>query len=133
MITSTNFNIRTYINPWVQFLDSGSRWKCNLCYLSNDVPAFFDWDPETKTAVDRMKRAELTHAVVEFVAPQEYMVRPPQPVAFLFLIDVSFNSISTGIFHILLKFHLNKVWCHLCVKLCYHHWIKFLIRMEEQK
>jgi protein transport protein SEC24 len=46
--------------------------------------------------VDRMKRPELTHAVVEYIAPQEYMVRPPQPVVMVFVIDVSFPAIQSG-------------------------------------
>ncbi|KAI8911333.1 Sec23/Sec24 trunk domain-containing protein, partial [Powellomyces hirtus] len=87
---------RTYINPWVQFVEQGSRWKCNLCFLTNEVPTFFDWDPDTRAHVDRMTRPELTHAVVEFVAPQEYMVRPPQPVVFLFIIDVSHSAVQSG-------------------------------------
>ena len=33
---------------------------------------------------DRLERPELTLGTVEFVAPAEYMVRPPQPPAFLF-------------------------------------------------
>ncbi|KAJ3014838.1 COPII subunit [Thoreauomyces humboldtii] len=87
---------RTYINPWVQFVEQGSRWKCNLCFLTNEVPSFFDWDPDTRAHVDRMTRPELTHAVVEFVAPQEYMVRPPQPVVMLFIIDVSHSAVQSG-------------------------------------
>ncbi|KAI9102462.1 hypothetical protein DFS34DRAFT_577162 [Phlyctochytrium arcticum] len=87
---------RTYINPWVQFVEQGTRWKCNLCFLTNEVPSFFDWDPDTRAHVDRMQRPELTHSVVEFVAPQEYMVRPPQPVVFLFVIDVSYSAVQSG-------------------------------------
>ncbi|KAI8854513.1 hypothetical protein BC829DRAFT_424511 [Chytridium lagenaria] len=87
---------RTYINPWVQFVEQGTRWKCNMCFLTNEVPNFFDWDTETRSHVDRMKRAELTHAVVEYVAPQEYMVRPPQPVVMLFVIDVSIHAVQCG-------------------------------------
>ncbi|KAJ3410439.1 COPII subunit, partial [Chytridiales sp. JEL 0842] len=87
---------RTYINPWVQFVEQGTRWKCNMCFLTNEVPSFFDWDPETRAHVDRMKRVELTYSVVEYVAPQEYMVRPPQPVVLLFVIDVSFPAVQSG-------------------------------------
>ncbi len=32
---------RGYINPFVRFMDGGSRWACNLCGLSNDVPAAY--------------------------------------------------------------------------------------------
>ncbi|KAA8566584.1 hypothetical protein EYC84_009130 [Monilinia fructicola] len=57
----------------------------------------FDWDAAAQKSVDRWQRPELNHAVVEFVAPQEYMVRPPQPLVYLFLFDVSFASVSCGL------------------------------------
>lgn len=87
---------RTYINPYVQFVEGGNRWKCNLCYLLNDVPSSFDIDPMTGQPVDRWQRHELNHAVVEFVAPAEYMVRPPQPLVYLFVIDVSYVAVQSG-------------------------------------
>ena len=68
-----------------------------MCNLTNDVPQAFDWDAASQRSVDRWQRAELNHAVVEFVAPQEYMVRPPQPLVYLFLFDVSYAAVSTGL------------------------------------
>ncbi|PQK10679.1 hypothetical protein BB8028_0002g09980 [Beauveria bassiana] len=88
---------RTYINPYVTFMDHGHRWRCNMCNLTNDVPQAFDWDSATQKTVDRWQRPELNHAVVEFVALQEYMVRPPQPLVYLFLFDVSYAAISSGL------------------------------------
>ncbi|KAK8044825.1 hypothetical protein PG993_004849 [Apiospora rasikravindrae] len=88
---------RTYINPYVIFLDQGHRWRCNMCNLTNDVPQAFDWDAAAQKSVNRWERAELNHAVVEFVAPQEYMVRPPQPLVYLFLFDVSYAAVSSGL------------------------------------
>ena len=64
--------------------------------MSNEVPQMFDWDQERNQPGDRWARPELNHAVVEFVAPTEYMVRPPQPVFYVFLIDVSHAAVSTG-------------------------------------
>jgi protein transport protein SEC24 len=29
---------RTYINPFVSWLDAGRRWRCNGCGLLNDTP-----------------------------------------------------------------------------------------------
>lgn len=46
-----------------------------MCNLSNEVPNLFDWDQENQVPADRYARPELNHAVVEFVAPTEYMVR----------------------------------------------------------
>ncbi|EEP80589.1 SEC24 protein [Uncinocarpus reesii 1704] len=88
---------RSYINPFVTFLDHGHRWRCNMCSLTNDTPQGFDWDTHAQQALDRWQRPELNHAVVEFVAPQEYMVRPPQPLVYLFLIDVSYSSVTSGL------------------------------------
>ncbi|KAG9294277.1 hypothetical protein G9A89_021636 [Geosiphon pyriformis] len=88
---------RTYINPFVTFQENGHKWKCNMCFLLNDVPNQFDWDIQTNTPADRWKRAELNHAVVEFVAPTEYMVRPPQPPVYLFIIDVSYPAVQSGV------------------------------------
>ena len=68
-----------------------------MCNLTNDVPQAFDWDAAAQKSADRWQRPELNHAVVEFVAPQEYMVRPPQPLVYLFLFDVSFQSVSCGL------------------------------------
>lgn len=87
---------RTYINPYVQFIDGGNRWRCCMCNMSNEVPQMFDWDQVRNQPGDRWSRAELNHAVVEFVAPTEYMVRPPQPAVYVFLIDVSHQAVQSG-------------------------------------
>ncbi|KAJ1729347.1 COPII subunit [Coemansia sp. Benny D160-2] len=87
---------RAYINPFVQFVEGGRRWKCNLCGLNNDVPLYFDYDSATQTQKDRWKRPDLNHGVIEFIAPAEYMVRPPMPPVYVFIIDVSYASVQLG-------------------------------------
>jgi protein transport protein SEC24 len=64
--------------------------------MSNEVPQLFDWDQARNQPGDRWARAELNHSVVEFVAPTEYMVRPPQPAVYVFLIDVSHSAVQSG-------------------------------------
>ncbi|KAK3591332.1 hypothetical protein CHS0354_028438 [Potamilus streckersoni] len=86
---------RTYINPFVYFVDQ-RRWKCNLCYKVNDLPDEFSFDPVTKTYGEPQRRPEIKSATIEFIAPSEYMLRPPQPAIYLFCLDVSFNAIETG-------------------------------------
>lgn len=68
-----------------------------MCNLANEVPQAFDWDAASQKQLDRWSRPELNHSVVEFVAPQEYMVRPPQPLVYLFLFDVSYASVTNGL------------------------------------
>jgi hypothetical protein len=72
------------------------RWRCCMCNMSNEVPQLFDWDQARNQPGDRWARAELNHSVVEFVAPTEYMVRPPQPAVYVFLIDVSHAAVQSG-------------------------------------
>jgi len=87
---------RTYINPYVQFIDGGNRWRCCMCNMTNEVPQLFDWDQVRNQPGDRWARAELNQSCVEFVAPTEYMVRPPQPAVYVFLIDVSHTAVQSG-------------------------------------
>ncbi|XP_065059218.1 protein transport protein Sec24A-like [Rhopilema esculentum] len=86
---------RTYINPFVSVIDQ-RRWQCNICFRINDIPSDLSYDPITKAFVDPRKRPELNYSSYEFIAPSEYMLRPPQPAVFLFVLDVSFNAIGTG-------------------------------------
>jgi len=86
---------RTYINPFVYFIDQ-RRWKCNLCYRANDLPEEFQYDPVSKTYGDPSRRPECKSATIEFIAPSEYMVRPPQPAVYLFLLDVTHAAVESG-------------------------------------
>lgn len=89
---------RTYINPFVFFVDS-KKWKCNLCYRVNELPEEFQYDPVTKTYGDPTRRPEVKSSTIEFIAPSEYMLRPPQPAIYLFLLDVSSLAQQTGYLH----------------------------------
>jgi len=88
---------RTYINPFISWADNGRRWRCNLCGLLNEVPtSYFSALNEKGQRTDRNERPELNNGSVEFVAPGEYMVRPPQPPVYFFVIDVSANAVNSG-------------------------------------
>lgn len=87
---------RTYMNPFVSFTSHGRRWRCNMCYRVQDLPQDFDYDPVKREHVERSERPELTSSTVEYIAPQEYMVRAPQPCINLFLIDVSNEAVARG-------------------------------------
>ncbi|KAK5643088.1 hypothetical protein RI129_006933 [Pyrocoelia pectoralis] len=89
---------RTYINPFVFFVDM-KRWKCNLCYRVNELPEEFQFDPVTKTYGDPSRRPEIKSSTIEYIAPSEYMLRPPQPAVYLFLLDVSHAAIESGYLH----------------------------------
>uniref|UniRef100_A0A674AM40 SEC24 homolog A, COPII coat complex component n=1 Tax=Salmo trutta TaxID=8032 RepID=A0A674AM40_SALTR len=101
---------RTYINPFVTFLDQ-RRWKCNLCYRVNDVPEEFMYNPVTRSYGEPHKRPEVQNATIEFIAPSEYMLRPPQPAVYLFVLDVSHNAVETGYLDVVCQ-SLNIVKMH---------------------
>jgi len=86
---------RTYINPFVHFVDQ-RRWRCNLCYRVNELPEEFLYDPVSKSYGDPSRRPECKSSTIEFIAPQEYMLRPPQPAVYVFLLDVSRQALETG-------------------------------------
>ncbi|VDK42061.1 unnamed protein product [Anisakis simplex] len=86
---------RTYINPYIYLPDS-RHWKCNLCYGNNDLPDDFRWDPSSRTFAEPTRRPEIRNATVEFIAPSEYMLRPPQPAVYVFIMDVSQAAIESG-------------------------------------
>ncbi|KAF7818002.1 protein transport protein Sec24-like [Senna tora] len=92
---------RTYVNPYVTFTDAGRKFRCNVCALLNDVPSeYFAQLDATGRRVDLDQRPELTQGTVEFVAPAEYMVRPPMPPVYFFLIDVSISAVRSGMIEV---------------------------------
>ncbi|XP_028840204.1 protein transport protein Sec24A isoform X2 [Denticeps clupeoides] len=99
---------RTYINPFVSFLDQ-RRWKCNLCYRVNDVPEEFMYNPVSRSYGEPHKRPEVQNATIEFIAPSEYMLRPPQPAAYLFVLDVSHNAVQTGYIDVVCQLLLENL------------------------
>ncbi len=88
---------RTYMNPFMVWMDGGRRYSCNVCQMVNECPVdyFCALDGSGKR-LDHDQRPELGSGAVEYLAPAEYMVRAPMPPTFVFLIDVSFASASSG-------------------------------------
>ncbi|KAK7284452.1 hypothetical protein RJT34_19198 [Clitoria ternatea] len=92
---------RTYVNPYMTFTEAGRKFRCNVCTLLNDVPSeYYAQLDATGRRVDINQRPELTKGTVEFVAPAEYMVRPPMPPVYFFLIDVSVSAVRSGMIEV---------------------------------
>jgi protein transport protein SEC24 len=88
---------RTYINPFVVWNSAGRAWTCNLCGTNNETPnAYFSNLDDMNQRADRYERPELSQGVVEYIASGEYMVRPPQPPVFMFLLEVSLGAVQSG-------------------------------------
>ena len=89
---------RSYINPYVVFPlnDRGSRWRCNVCHLINELPqSYFAPLDMNGFRVDACQRPELSQGVYDIIAPAEYAKRAPPPPTFLFIIDVSKSAIES--------------------------------------
>ncbi|KAF2360145.1 Sec23/Sec24 helical domain [Trinorchestia longiramus] len=56
----------------------------------------FQYDPVSQTYGDPSRRPEVREATIEYIAPSEYMLRPPQPAAYLWLLDTSRQAVDTG-------------------------------------
>jgi len=88
---------RTYINPFVKFVENGRRWECCICGALVDVQTnYFCHLGSDGRRQDLEQRPELLKGQVEIIAPAEYMVRPPQAAAYLFVIDVSYTAVQNG-------------------------------------
>jgi protein transport protein SEC24 len=76
------------------------------------VPQAFDWDIVNQQQSDRYSRLELNYGCVDFVAPAEYTVRPPQPPVYAFVIDTSYQAVQSGMIAIVadaIKASLDKL------------------------
>jgi protein transport protein SEC24 len=76
-----------YVSPYVEWLDNGGSWKCNLCQNVNTSEEYF-YDLKDK----------ITMGTYELIANASYMDRPPMAPAYVIIIDVSLNTLQSGFF-----------------------------------
>ena len=71
--------------------------ECCFCGTSTQVPPeYFSHVDVGGLRNDRFERPELAHGSVEYDVSGEYLVRPPVPPTFFFLIEVTSAAISSG-------------------------------------
>jgi len=88
---------RAYINPFVQWIANGDKWVCNLCGTTNDCkPRWRCRLDQNNMRTDLMQHPEFWSASVDIVAPEEYMIRSPQPPAYIFLIHTHADMVKSG-------------------------------------
>lgn len=91
---------KAYMCPYMQFIDGGRRYQCGFCNCVNEVPIFyFQHLDHMGRRVDFYERPELSLGSYEFVATLDYCKnnKPPNPPAYIFMIDVSYNNIKSGL------------------------------------
>ena len=90
---------RAYMSPGFAFIDGGRKFRCNFCHKVCDVPdSYFCNLDHTGMRHDIMSRPELMLGTVEYKATSAYCVnkREPKPISYLFVIDVSYSAIKSG-------------------------------------
>uniref|UniRef100_A0A3Q3L240 SEC24 homolog D, COPII coat complex component n=1 Tax=Mastacembelus armatus TaxID=205130 RepID=A0A3Q3L240_9TELE len=91
---------KAYMCPYMQFIDGGRRYQCGFCNCVNEVPVFFFQHLDHMgRRVDFYERPELSLGSYEFVATLDYCKnnKPPNPPGYIFMIDVSYNNIKSGL------------------------------------
>lgn len=89
---------KSYMNPFVKWLDSGRKWSCNLCHMLNETPSWYYCSLDgSNQRVDKDARPELCRGSVDFAVNSDYCVRPPQESIFIFCIDVSERAVTCGL------------------------------------
>ncbi|XP_045065797.1 protein transport protein Sec24C-like isoform X2 [Coregonus clupeaformis] len=94
---------KAYMCPYMQFIEGGRRFQCGFCSCVTEVPPhYFQHLDHTGKRVDCYDRPELSQGSYEFVATVDYCKnnKLPQPPAFIFFIDVSYNAVKSGMVNI---------------------------------
>ncbi|KAM4716216.1 protein transport protein Sec24C isoform 2-T2 [Anableps anableps] len=90
---------KAYMCPYMQFIEGGRRFQCGFCSCVTEVPPhYFQHLDHTGKRVDYYDRPELSLGSYEYLATVDYCKnnKLPQPPAFIFLIDVSYNAVKSG-------------------------------------
>ncbi len=94
------------------FIDSGKRFQCPFCDDVTAVPQeYFNHLDHMGKRVDYYDRPEFCCGSYEFVATKDYCRNQtlPLPPAFIFMIDVSVNSVRSGLLHVLCPYIKNVI------------------------
>jgi protein transport protein SEC24 len=95
---------KAYMCPFMQFIDGGRRFQCPFCKATSEVPAeYFQHLDHTGMRMDKYQRPELCLGSYEFVGTKDYCRNNvfPKPPAYIFVLDVSYNNVKSGLVHLL--------------------------------
>jgi protein transport protein SEC24 len=88
----------------MQFIDGGRRFQCPFCKATSEVPSeYFQHLDHTGMRMDKYQRPELCLGSYEFVGTKDYCRNNvfPKPPAYIFVLDVSYNNVKSGLVHLL--------------------------------
>lgn len=100
---------RAYLNPYVEVIMPGYKWKCNLCTTLNEVEQPFAYaskhgnsvpdDPIRNASYNRESflREDLKSDIYEIEAPDSSAIKTPEPPVLCFLIEVTTEALRLGL------------------------------------
>ena len=89
---------RAYMCSKNVFTNGGKNYTCFLCSHNNDVPDdYFSPIGVNGYRMDYLQRPELSKGSIEYKATSEYIVKSPQPITYLFVVEVSSSAIEMGV------------------------------------
>lgn len=88
---------KAYLNAYARWADGGRAFVCNFCGGATPCPEpYFCYLGPDGRRRDADERPELCRGTYEVAATRDYMVRPPQAVSHVFVIDASGPAIASG-------------------------------------
>lgn len=93
-----------YLSPFVEIINPGYKWKCNLCETVNEVAIPFrmkerrvcdnTMDPIINSTFNKtyFEREDLINEIYEIEAPDSFNVATPEPPTMCFMIDISHEA-----------------------------------------
>jgi len=91
---------KAYMCSFMQFIDGGRRFHCPFCKATTEVPDdYFQHLDHQGQRMDKYQRPELCLGSYEVVGTRDYCRNNvfPTPPAYVFVIDVSYNNIKSGL------------------------------------
>lgn len=98
-----------YLNPYVEIISPGYKWRCNLCETVNEVSIPFQMrergvcdhpgDPIANSSFNRRtyQRGDLENDTYELEAPDSFNVTTPDQPVLCFVVEVSGEAMRQGI------------------------------------
>ncbi|KAF8371535.1 sec-24.1 [Pristionchus pacificus] len=90
---------KAYMCPYMEFIEGGTKFRCPFCTANTTVDQwYFAHLDHTGRRTDAEHRPELYYGAYEYGATKQYCKNgvPPKPPGFLFMLDVSYNAMNSG-------------------------------------
>lgn len=84
-----------FVNPFFEFLEGGSKYKCNLCSMTNPVPDFYR-TYLSSLAAQSLPAFETSSAVCDLLVNESYKMAKFERQNVLIALEFSVRSLSNG-------------------------------------